>query len=103
MSNVFISRDTTMWFDNPAATDYENPKRVHGVNVLSFEYDESYMQATWERGLFIWDALEGGATVDDFAHHEHCFPCGLDVSDAAREELAALPLPAEVTLIGEAA
>lgn len=103
LSNMFIGRDSTGWFDNPAATDYENPKRVHGIYPLSFRYDRDYALAVWNRGLFIWEALEGGASVDDFEHHDCCFPCGLDRQDAKRADLATLPLPAEVTLVGEAA
>lgn len=103
LSNMFVARDSTGWFDNPAATDYENPKRVHGIYPLSFQYDRDYAQAVWERGLFIWNALKGGATVDDFEHHALCFPCSLDKQDAARSEIANLPLPGDVTLVGQAA
>lgn len=86
LSNVFISRDDTMWFDNPASDGYDDPKRMHGVNVLSFDYDESYALALWQRGLTIWEALENGATPADFAHNEHCFPCSLDSRDAAKAD-----------------
>jgi hypothetical protein len=103
LSNMFIARDSTGWFDNPAATRYEDPKAVHGIYPLSFQYDRDYALAVWNRGEFIWQALEGGASVDDFERHEHCFPCGLDRQDAARSEVASIEPPAEVTLLSEAA
>lgn len=103
LSNMFIARDSTGWFDNPALSDYEHPKRVHGIYPLSFRYDRDYALAVWNRGLFIWEALEGGAGVEDFERHELCFPCSLDRQDAAKAEIAAIEPPAEVTLLSEAA
>lgn len=78
LSNVFVSRDSTMWFDNPAQDGYSDARKLHGVSVLSFDYDAEYASGLWQRGLFIHESLEGGASVDDFKRNEHCFPCSLD-------------------------
>lgn len=85
LSNVFISRDSTMWFDNPTQDGYSDNTKMHGVSVLSFDYDPDYANALWQRGLYIWEQLEGGATADDFTHNEHCFPCSLDAREPAKE------------------
>lgn len=86
LSNVFISRDDTMWFDNPTQDGYDDPKRMHGIFVLSFGYDENYAKAVWQRGLDTWGALENGAVPDDFARNENCFPCSLDGREAQKSE-----------------
>lgn len=84
LSNVFISRDSTMWWDNPSQDGYTDPTKLHGISVLSFRYDETYANGLWQRALFIWESLEGGASVNDFTRNEHCFPCGLDARDTAK-------------------
>ena len=75
---LFVSRDDTMWFDNPSAEDYEHPARVHGTYALTFQYDEAFALSVWNRGLEIWEKLEAGATIADFPRHALCFPCSLD-------------------------
>lgn len=89
-SLIFLSRDGTGWFDNPMAADYENPKRVHDVFVMSFDYNEEYALALIQRGQDIFDHLNAGGVPSDFGSHEHCFPCGIDRKDAQkRPELVA--------------
>lgn len=97
LSNVYAARDHTMWFDNPTQDGYLDPKRKHGIVVVSFDYDESYALALWNRGLHIWEALEGGATPDDFERNAHCFPCSLDARDAEPVEHQPKTPVAEVT------
>lgn len=82
-SIVFVSRDDTMWWDNPASSGYSDETKMRGVWVLSFDYDEHYAQGVWNRGLAIWEALESGRVPSDFEHHKHCFPCGLEVESGA--------------------
>lgn len=77
-SLVFISRDDSMWWDNPTSDGYEDPSKMRGVWVLSFDYDEAYATGLWNRGLQIWEALEGGAVPADFESDPNCFPCSLE-------------------------
>ena len=86
LSNVYVSRDSTMWWDNPAQDGYLDPSKLHGTAVLSFEYDETAALGYWNRALYIWESLEGGASVDDFTHNENCFPCSLDQREAKSVE-----------------
>lgn len=108
MSNVFVARDSTMWFDNPAAEGYDDPTKMHGVWVLSFDFDPQYAEDVWERGLRIWRRIEGGEGLDDFDRHAYCTPCTVD----SRNGQTADPIPpapklaavvTEATLVGEAA
>jgi hypothetical protein len=82
---IFVNRDGTAWFDNPAATDYTNEARMQDVWALGFDWNEAYADAVWARGLRIWEALEAGAVPADFPSAEHCFPCGLDRAAEIRE------------------
>jgi hypothetical protein len=84
-SLLFFNRDGTGWFDNPAADRYLDPKAVHDINVLSFDYDEAYALALIQRGQDIWDHLEAGGKPDDFERNPLCFPCGLDQQDSLKE------------------
>jgi len=88
-SIVFISRDDTMWFDNPSENRYDDPTAMHGVWSMSFPYQEDYANAVWQRGLDIWAHLDAGGSPADFAHHPQCFPCGLDHEQALRDQRAA--------------
>lgn len=97
LSNVYIARDATMWFDNPAMEGFTDPSRTHGIAVVSFKYSEEVALQYWERGVYIWNALEGGASVNDFKHNEHCFVCGLDARDAEPVEHQPKTPVAEVT------
>lgn len=85
-SLVFISRDNTMWFDNPAQDGYDDPAKMHGVWTLDFDFDEAHAEAAWQRGLDIWADLQGGRPLNTFEHHPLCFPCSLDARDAAKAE-----------------
>lgn len=82
----WISRDSTMWFDNPSEDRYDDPRAVHGTWVLSFAYHEAYADQVWERGVRIWDALQAGATLADFPRHERCFACSLDREAQAKAQ-----------------
>lgn len=99
----WVVRDSTMWFDNPAFERYDDETRARGVWTLSFGYNESYAEALWNRGLQIWEALQNGATPQDFPRHELCYPCGLDLRSAEKAvEMnldAPILLPAEPTLV----
>lgn len=83
---TFVNRDGTGWFDNPAATDYDNEARMQDVWSLQFDWNEAYADAVWARGLRIWQQLEAGATPNDFPSHECCFPCSLERESQARAE-----------------
>lgn len=74
-SLVFIARDGTGTFDNPAGARYTDPKVVHDVYVLSFDYDEAYAEALIARGQAIVDHLAAGGQPDDFASNPVCFYC----------------------------
>ena len=78
LSIVFIARDDTMFFDNPAMDRYDDPKALHGTHVLSFNYNREYALAVWERAVTIWERIQAGETPSDFNRHAQCFPCGID-------------------------
>jgi len=107
MTNAFIVRDSSGHFDNPALDGYSDNTKMHGVWVLSWDYDADYAEAVWDRGVFIYKALEEGATVEDFAHHELCFPCKMNAQQAERATEKPTHQPttpvAEVSFLGEAA
>lgn len=108
MSNVFVARDSTMWYDNPAAEGYDDPTKMHGVWVLSFDFDPRYAEQVWERGLRIWQRLEGGETVDAFERHQYCVPCSVDrrngeVAETIPPMRTIGAVVTEATLVGEAA
>lgn len=88
-SLVFVNRDGTGWFDNPALEDYENPKRMQDVFVLSFDYDPAHAEHTWQRAIDIWNYLESGGIPSDFESHPLCFPCGFDRQPAIAAPAAA--------------
>ena len=89
LSNVFIARDGTGWFDNPGLDGWEDARKKHDIYVLSFPFDPNYAQSVWDRGVKIWEKLQAGATPEDFEHNEHCFPCSLDAREA--EKVAEIP------------
>lgn len=74
---VFISRDNTGWFDNPAFDGYDDPSKLHAVEVIPFWYDPEFAEAVWERGLSIWEALENGADAESFERHPLCWACSV--------------------------
>lgn len=84
-SLVFIARDGTAVFDNPAGERYEDPTAVHDVYVLSFNYDPAYAEALIARGTTIWQHLEAGAKPTDFTPNPQCMNC----EKAAEEKLRA--------------
>lgn len=75
-SIVFLNRDGTGAFDNPGGARYEDPKAVHDVNVISFDYDEAYTDALIARGAAIWAHIETGGNPADFTSHPMCYTCG---------------------------
>lgn len=77
-SIMFVVVDGVGWFDNPAADGYADPTRMWNVWPFSFNYDEDLAEATWDRALRFWNALEAGASLADFERHPLCFPCGLE-------------------------
>lgn len=84
LSNVFIARDGTGWFDNPGLDGWEDDRKKHDVFVLSFDYDEAYAQMVWDRGVRIWQKLQNGATPDHFESNTYCFPCSLEERDRTK-------------------
>lgn len=88
MTLNFVSRDSTMYFDNPALERYDDPKASKGVWSLGFNYSESYALAVWNRALNIWAALQAGGTPQDFPRHELCFPCSLDIRDGIATQVS---------------
>jgi hypothetical protein len=84
LSIVFISRDDTMWWDNPTSDGYEDASKMRGVWVLSFDYNEAYATELWDRGLEIWERLEAGEVPADFPSDPNCFPCGIEARDSAK-------------------
>lgn len=83
-SLVFVARDGTGYFDNPAGDRYADPKATHDIFVLSFDYAEEYALALIRRGQDIWNHLQAGGTPDDFERHAHCFACSIDQREAAK-------------------
>ncbi|MBB4667077.1 hypothetical protein BKA24_001786 [Microbacterium marinum] len=100
-SIVYIARDGTGFFDNPAFSGYDDPERKHDILVVSFNYDEAYTDALIQRGTDIVAALAGGAEISSFASHEACKFCSGEHEKARRRldiEWDDLGLPArEVT------
>ena len=85
LSNVFIARDGTGWFDNPGQDGWEDRTRKHDIFVLSFDYDEAYAKMVWQRGATIWERLQAGAELDSFERNGNCFPCSIDARDREKE------------------
>jgi len=83
-SLVFLCRDGTGVFDNPAGARYLDRTAMHDIYVTSFEYNEAYAQALILRGSQIWAHLESGGTPADYTPHPQCFPCGQDAQGAAK-------------------
>lgn len=94
-SLVFIARDGTGTFDNPEGARYTDPKVVHDVYVLSFDYDPAYADALIARGQYIINHLAAGGSPNDFQAHDLCFYC----SQEAKGEVQPVPdVDIEVTL-----
>ena len=74
-SLVFIARNGTAVFDNPAGARYEDETAVHDIFVLSFDYDAAYADALVNRGTLIWQHLERGGKPSDFTPHVQCLNC----------------------------
>lgn len=102
-SIVLISRDNSMWFDNPESEGFVDESKLHGVNVISFTYSLEFAESVWEHGIRIWDALEGGASVDDFPRHPLCFPCSIETRGQDAEVIALPGDDVTITVNGLAA
>ncbi|MET4703084.1 hypothetical protein [Frigoribacterium sp. UYMn621] len=74
---VFFNRDGTGFFDVPELDRYFDAKAVHDIWVLPFEYDRDYALALIARAQEIYDRLQSGATLGDFARNPLCFPCSM--------------------------
>jgi len=83
-SLIMLARDGTGVNDNPAANRYEDPKAVHDVYVLSFDFDPAHAQWLIDRGATIWAHLEAGGKPADMASHPQCFSCKTAHEDAAK-------------------
>lgn len=83
-SLIFIARDGTGWFDNPGLDGWEDMTKTHDLWSISFDYDEAFADAVWNRGVAIWGGLQSGKTPHDFARNEHCFSCSLDLRSEER-------------------
>lgn len=60
ISLVFINREGT----------YENDIWTH-----TYEYDESFAVALWNRLIRLWDELQNGAHPDNYQPNPECFKC----------------------------
>lgn len=89
-SIVFLNRDGTGVFDNPAGERYDDPKAMHDIHVLSFDYNADYADALIARAQAIFAHLNGGGVARDFTSHDHCYAC---TQDSAPAPLAGSPIP----------
>lgn len=64
ISLVFINRDGT----------YENDIWTH-----TYEYDESFAVALWNRLIRLWDELQNGAHPDNYQPHPNCYKCSIGI------------------------
>lgn len=83
-SLVLLARDGTGMFDNPEGQRYTDPKAVHDVFVLSFDYDPAYTDALIARGQAIVNHLAGGGSPADLSSQEHCFICEKEAEESAK-------------------
>jgi hypothetical protein len=91
---VFFNRDGVGYFDVPHLSRYDDPAAVHDVWVLPFDYNEEYALALIARTQEIYDRLQAGATLAEFAHNPMCFPCSQ--TPAEIEPAVVIPASAEV-------
>lgn len=89
-SLIFIARDGTGVFDNPAGARYDDSKVVHDIYVLSFDFDEAYTEALVNRAQAIWDHLDGGGDPATLEAHPMCFYCESE-AEAKAKDLSAVP------------
>lgn len=100
---VFFNRDGVGFFDIPELDRYFDPKAVHDVWVLPFAYDENYALALVARAQEIYDRLQAGASLGDFARNPLCFPCSVLPAEApADAEFIVPPGPAPLDVMGNA-
>lgn len=90
-SLVFIARDGTGWFDNPAGQRYDDPTAVHDIHVMSFDYDQAYAEWLIDRGQRIFSHLEAGGKPTDFESHALCFACEQDGKGEISPAVAPVP------------
>jgi len=64
ISLVFINRDGT----------YENDIWTH-----TYEYDESFAVALWNRLIRLWDELQNGAHPDNYQPNSECYKCNIGI------------------------
>jgi hypothetical protein len=64
ISLVFINREGT----------YENDIWVH-----TYEYDESFAVALWNRLIRLWDELQNGAHPDNYQPNPDCYKCSIGI------------------------
>jgi hypothetical protein len=64
ISLVFINREGT----------YENDIWTH-----TYEYDESFAVALWNRLIRLWDELQSGAHPDNYPSNPECFKCNIGI------------------------
>lgn len=88
-SIIWINRDGNGYFDVPSLARYDDPKAVHDVWPLTFAYNRQYALDLIARGQRIWDALQAGATPQDFDAHDMCWWCSMQ---AEAEEKKAQPI-----------
>jgi hypothetical protein len=88
---TFFNRDGVGYFDVPELDRYFDPKAVHDVWVLPFDYDESYALALIARAQEIYDRLQAGDTLSTFARHPLCFPCSQAPAEAPAETELIIP------------
>ncbi|MFF2388929.1 hypothetical protein [Agromyces sp. NPDC058104] len=89
LSNIFLNRDGTGWFDVPTADGYDDPKRVHDIWVLSFPFNLQQAELAWNRGVSIWQHLQAGGSPADFESRDECFTCEVSGRWAPAAEVAA--------------
>lgn len=93
-SLIFIARDGTGVFDNPAGMRYDDPKAIHDIHILSFDYDEAYADALIARAQAIWDNLESGVLPNDLNSHPLCYFCETEAKDLSKVPAVEATFPA---------
>jgi hypothetical protein len=74
---TFFNRDGVGFFDVPELERYFDPKAVHDVWVLPFDYDPNYALALIARAQEIYNRLQAGEMLGQFARNPLCFPCSV--------------------------
>ena len=98
-SLIFIARDGTGFFDNPAFSGFNDPDRKHDIFVLTFAFSKTYTEALIARGTRIWELLSAGAPLSTFTPHELCSYCtyaAQEMLDVPPIEYSSLDTPARI-------